>query len=118
MNQFAKNLKYLRQKNRYKQRELSQKIGLNRSIICAYELGRAEPKLDSLIIIADFFRVSIDELLRNDMMKGIKSKGLVAELQQEYVDEFRQKASKAVDEYTMNLLACFDEIKQNLGNHF
>lgn len=42
---------------------LSQLCGLPNSSIRRYERGEAKPNMDSLIAIADYFRVSIDYLV-------------------------------------------------------
>lgn len=69
----AKNLKYLRSEVGMTQSELAAKLGVQRSMISAYEDGRSEPKLLALEVITDTFGVSLDELLHHDMkVKGRK----------------------------------------------
>ena len=63
MNEFSGNLKFLRKKQKLTQSQLAERIGLNRSVIGAYEEGRAEPKFPTLITLAQFFNVTIDDLL-------------------------------------------------------
>lgn len=60
---FRKNLRNLRKKNGYTQQELAKMLKLNRSIITAYESGKAFPKLPTLIELADIFYVTIDDLI-------------------------------------------------------
>ncbi|MFZ6050467.1 helix-turn-helix domain-containing protein [Halocola ammonii] len=57
------NLKFLRKQKDLTQTDLANKLGVNRSVIGAYEEGRAEPKLKTLISMAHFFKVSLDDLL-------------------------------------------------------
>ena len=45
------------------QLELAQKLGVPPSTLFNYETGRAEPKISMLIKIADFYNVTIDELI-------------------------------------------------------
>ncbi len=69
----SKNLKYLRSEVGMTQSELAAKLGVQRSMISAYEDGRSEPKLSALEVITDTFGVSLDELLHHDMkVKGRK----------------------------------------------
>ncbi|TVP44214.1 MAG: LexA family transcriptional regulator [Mongoliibacter sp.] len=69
----SKNLKYLRSEVGMTQSELAAKLGVQRSMISAYEDGRSEPKLSALEVITYTFGVSLDELLHHDMkVKGRK----------------------------------------------
>ncbi|EOZ95608.1 hypothetical protein A33Q_2970 [Indibacter alkaliphilus LW1] len=63
----AKNLKYLRSESGITQAELAAKLGVQRSMISAYEDGRSEPKLWALEVITNTFGVSLDELLHHDI---------------------------------------------------
>ncbi|MBW3469448.1 XRE family transcriptional regulator [Arthrospiribacter ruber] len=63
----AKNLKFLRSKEGMTQLELAEKLGVQRSMISAYEDGRSEPKLAALEIITETFGTSLDELLFHDI---------------------------------------------------
>lgn len=60
------NIKFLRKKNGWTQEQFSQKIGIKRSLLGAYEEGRAEPGYDNLLNISKIFQVSVDALLTND----------------------------------------------------
>lgn len=61
------NLKYLRKLRNWTQMEMSAKLGIKRSLLGAYEEGRAEPRTDILEKLSDTFHVSIDDLLRSDL---------------------------------------------------
>lgn len=63
----AKNLKFLRGNAQMTQADLAEKLGLQRTMISAYEDGRSEPKLNTLGVIAELFQTSIDELLYHDI---------------------------------------------------
>jgi transcriptional regulator with XRE-family HTH domain len=67
MSQAGQNLKYLRKLRGWTQQEFSTKLGIKRSLIGAYEEERADPRLDVLEIIADMFKLSLDELLLKDL---------------------------------------------------
>lgn len=68
----AQNLKHIRKAEGLTQSDLARKIGINRSLIGAYEEGRAEPKLKTLMTIAQQFGCSIDDLISGDLSKGKK----------------------------------------------
>ncbi len=63
----GQNLKYLRKLKGWTQEEFANKLNIKRSLIGAYEEGRADPRLEVLEIISDMFKVTLDELLRKDM---------------------------------------------------
>jgi transcriptional regulator with XRE-family HTH domain len=63
----SKNLKFLRTSKNITQSELCEQLGVQRSMISAYEDGRSEPKLSTLIKLAEIFHVTVDELLNRDL---------------------------------------------------
>lgn len=63
----GKNLKYLRKLKGLTQQELANHLGIRRSSIGAYEECRATPKYETLEKISDFFQVSIDLLVKEDV---------------------------------------------------
>lgn len=56
-------IKELRKKRKITQIRLSTEIEVSQETISAYENGKAEPKLDKLVKIADFLNTSTDYLL-------------------------------------------------------
>ena len=67
--ELAATLKTLRKKHEWTQQQLADRIGIKRSLVGAYEEGRAEPKLDTLMALARIFQTSLDTLV-----SGISSK--------------------------------------------
>lgn len=65
----AKNLRFLRTEKGLTQTDLAERLGVQRTMISAYEDGRSEPKLSALDIISELFSVSIDELLHRDIQQ-------------------------------------------------
>ncbi|MFK7925961.1 MAG: XRE family transcriptional regulator [Bacteroidia bacterium] len=63
----GKNLKYLRKLKGLTQQELANHLEIRRSSIGAYEECRATPKYETLEKISDFFNVSIDMLVKEDV---------------------------------------------------
>jgi transcriptional regulator with XRE-family HTH domain len=62
-----KNMKYLRKLRGWTQEEFSNKLGIKRSLLGAYEEERAEPRIDVLEMVCDMFKLSLDEVLRKDL---------------------------------------------------
>ncbi len=71
----AQNIKKLRGDKNLTQSQLADKLGLNRSVIGAYEEGRAEPRMTTLVSMANYFDVSLDDLVLTDLAKAKNKKG-------------------------------------------
>ena len=63
----GQNLKYLRKLRGWTQEEFANKLRIKRSLLGAYEEERADPRLDVLEIVADMFKLTLDELLLKDL---------------------------------------------------
>lgn len=63
----TKNLIYLRKKNKLSQKDLADAMGLPRTTLGDYERGKTEPNLNMLIQLAEYFDVTIDDLIRSDL---------------------------------------------------
>ncbi len=59
----AKRLKELREERRIYQRELAEILDMSFRGYQNYETGQSEPKLATLLAIADYYQVSIDYLV-------------------------------------------------------
>ncbi len=69
----ANNIKYLRRMNGLTQEQFARKIGIKRSLLGAYEEGRANPNLENLKNIAKIFGTTVDNLIKNDI-RGLREK--------------------------------------------
>jgi transcriptional regulator with XRE-family HTH domain len=65
-----KNLKYLRKLRGWTQEEFANKLRIKRSLLGAYEEERADPRIEVLEIVADMFKLSLDDLLRKDLTES------------------------------------------------
>ena len=63
MADFAERIKELRRKNGMTQAALGAIIGIRPDGICVYEKGKHYPEVRNLIILADYFGVSLDYLV-------------------------------------------------------
>lgn len=63
MEVLAKRLKWLREKERYAQKDIAKKIGMTPSGYQKIEYGERDPKLDVLVQLCNIFNVSADFLL-------------------------------------------------------
>ncbi|MCX3264797.1 helix-turn-helix domain-containing protein [Pedobacter agri] len=62
---FSTNLKWFRENENLTQCKLAELVGSNQKNITAYEAGRATPKPEMLIKMADVFGIKVDELIRD-----------------------------------------------------
>lgn len=65
------NLKILLKINKLSQLQLSEKTGISKTAINGYVKGNRNITLDRLVLLADFFDISIDELLNRDPKNNI-----------------------------------------------
>lgn len=68
MNYFAHNLKALRKEKKLSQPELAKAINVSKGMISFWENEIYEPTASNIIKIANFFNVSIDELLMTEIL--------------------------------------------------
>ena len=73
---FGNTLKTLRLHEEMTQAQLSQKLGLTKSVSSAYETGLRLPSYDVLIHIAQIFKVSTDYLLGVEQKDSLDLSGL------------------------------------------
>ncbi len=62
----AENIKFFRKHLGMTQEQLAQKLQIKRSLLGAYEEGRADPRLSNLQKMARLFEVSVDNLIGRD----------------------------------------------------
>lgn len=68
---FSSRLSSLRKEKKLLQADVANKIGVARATYGAYEQGNRQPDFETLIIIADFFDVTLDYLLgRSNILKS------------------------------------------------
>lgn len=61
------NIKFLRKKFGYTQETFAEAVGIKRSLVGAYEEGRADPRLNNLLRMSEIFNVSVDTLISKDV---------------------------------------------------
>lgn len=61
------NLKFLRKSLGKSQEEVANDLQIKRTTLSGYENGSAEPNAENLVRIADYYGISVDQLLRTDL---------------------------------------------------
>jgi len=67
MSLFGKNIKKIRSVKGLSQQAFAELFDLKRGTLGAYEEGRSEPKIETIIKIANYFSIKIDTILTNDI---------------------------------------------------
>lgn len=74
MSNISSNLKYLRKKKGLTQQQFADNLDIKRSLVGAYEEDRAEPKYELLKKFADYYELSMDELINDKINDKWKPK--------------------------------------------
>lgn len=69
MSIISQNIKYLRKSNGWTQGDFAERIDIKRSLVGAYEEGRADPRLNNLLNMSRLFKVPVDILITKDLSK-------------------------------------------------
>lgn len=65
----GENLKLLRKRKGISQEEMASDMGLTRSTYSGYENGVAEPNIETLIKISEYYDISLDKLVKKDLSR-------------------------------------------------
>lgn len=74
--QLANNLRFLRTKHKLTQDYLSSLLNISRQAYSNYETSKRTPDLDSLLHISRFYRISIDELVLDNLQSTYHTSAL------------------------------------------
>lgn len=66
---FSEKLKEIRKSEGLSQEQLAEKIGVSRQAITKWETGKGLPDVENMVIIAEIFKTTLDELLRDSAIK-------------------------------------------------
>lgn len=80
---FYGNLRYLRKRDGVTQEDLAEQICVSRQSVSKWETGEAYPETDKLILLCDFFGVSLDDMLRRNLAEEAPDNTQTADAQYE-----------------------------------
>jgi transcriptional regulator with XRE-family HTH domain len=81
---FGDNLRFLREANHLSRKQLSQAVGMSISILGGYETGKVSPTLPKIIVLADYFGVTLDSLIGRGEITRIDTQKLMNALSKIY----------------------------------
>ncbi|MEQ8686800.1 MAG: LexA family transcriptional regulator [Imperialibacter sp.] len=64
------NIRFLRKQKGLTQEQFAEKVGIKRSVVGAYEEGRASPPLETLLKMAELFQITADDFISKNLSKG------------------------------------------------
>ncbi len=67
MTKISNNIRYLRTKKGLSQTAMAESVGLKRGNIASYEKELAQPSIENLVKIADYFGVDIHQIVNDDL---------------------------------------------------
>lgn len=73
---FSEKLKEIRKNEGLSQEQLAEKIGVSRQAITKWETGKGLPDIENMVIIAEIFKTTLDELLRDSAAKQESEKSV------------------------------------------
>lgn len=72
MNKLAENLIDLRKKHNFTQEDIASKVFVSRQAVSKWERGETSPDVDTLIVLANLYSVSLDYLLKGEQKEDIQ----------------------------------------------
>lgn len=71
---YVKNIKFLRRKHEMTQSDMAELLGFKgKSSLCAVETGKVGMSIENLIKLSDYFGVTLDQLVKQDLSKECDS---------------------------------------------
>lgn len=83
---FFMNLREFRQKKDLSQKELSEAVGIPQTTLFGYEMGRCEANIENLIKLADYYHVTLDELVGRPT--SLINKMVLSDLEKRTIEKF------------------------------
>lgn len=79
IDKFTNRFKEIRIQNHLTQKQMAERLGVQKSVVCYYEHGERFPSIDIIIRFSSIFHVSIDYLLGLDKSRTLDVSGLSEE---------------------------------------
>jgi len=79
---FGNNLEKIRKEHKISQSKLGNALGITQQMISSYEKNISSPNIESLIRLADYFHVSVDDLIGHTVVTSDDAKSSKARFDQ------------------------------------
>lgn len=109
--EFSEKLKELLQGAEMSQRKLAEKIGVSSALMSYYMKGEKSPTMSTIIKIADFFNISMDELVGRKITNS--DTGLLLDEEKKLIQSFRKLNNLGQQEVIKRIeeLNCMEKYK-------
>ena len=121
----AQNLKYLRKQKGLNQNDLAEVLGVKRSTVGNWETDRREPEINMQICIAEYFGITLDDLILKDLRPPIPLYALNLrflrkrhKMTQEDIGNLLNVTQKCVSKYEKGERSLEVEKLVKIANHF
>lgn len=104
MTKISNNIKYLRNEKGLSQTAMAEEVGLKRGNIASYEKELAQPSIENLVKIADYFGVDIHQIVNEDLQFSTKKIN-------------QEKSPFKIFEETFPIQGLKDRVNALKGNH-
>ncbi len=116
----TKNLPYLRKLKNINQKEMAEMLNLARSTYASYESGKSEPSLKTMLLISEFFKVSINDLCIKNLEtdeyiehSAVESKNLKIDENSRIIMEMQAKIKVLEDFIKDSVSTMMETVKRN-----
>lgn len=96
---FPENLQRLRKANKLSQEKLAEIMNISRQAVAKWECGQSYPDINKLIILSNLFKISIDDLVKDNKKDSCEPKGKIdirgGFILDKEIIEFLQRAKRA-----------------------
>ena len=86
-------LKELRERKKISQQKLAIDLSISQSSISKYEIGLAEPDINTIIMLSDYFKVNTDYLLGRSDLKTFITKSDLSDDELEFLIDYMKLSS-------------------------
>ncbi|MFI2742671.1 helix-turn-helix domain-containing protein [Zhouia sp. PK063] len=111
MSLFGNNIRKIRNVKNMSQQAFADIFDLKRATLGAYEEGRSEPKIDTLLKIANYFSITVDDLLKKELTVNelLKFKGDISLTTEQYLKEKLASVPYITEHNCIDYIAHFED---------
>lgn len=109
--QYGEILKSLRNNKGLSQKELTDRLKLNRSTYARYETSSTQPDFDTLAKLSDFYGVSVDYILGRGDKKRVDQEEFETLMNDPAENQFYKEFKESPEERRKALLAAWEYLK-------
>lgn len=100
---FNEKLIELRKTKGLSQEELGNELGVSRQTVSKWELGQSYPDFQKLVLLSDFFNISLDKLIKDIDLDDVRENNSNNEKVSKMYEDFQ--TAKTVLNYLLNFFA-------------